>query len=390
MTEPVADIEGFNLQPEPFNKQFTVEQAIYPDDLMGEKSAYGNNMVVFYISTQNDTKLERDGGVNYVEGDPLKRAGTGSNLASIKTSKETDEIVIKGELGLKAGAAGAAAGEALRQFGNLFKPYTSRRNGSRVMAKIGTAGGALAALTSGLTRHQTRTIKQAIALYMPHNLSTTYSMGWETDSTLLGTAALEGLQSALDASYHSINTYDPVMGAATIAKNAEIAAGEVAAKFGSAITSKVLGSTGMASRLSATTGNPKKEQIFQGVDFRNFTFEYKFMPRSAAEAKRVQNIIRLFKLHQHPEFSPTEGNYLYLYPSEFDIRYYHREGPGGEWKENLNIHRHTSCVLSTMSVSYGNGGVYSSFSDGQPTEMNLSLQFKELAILTKENIQNGF
>jgi len=381
MAQPNTDLKGFDLQPQTFDKQFVVDQTIYPADLMGDRSPYGNNMVVFYISIQNDSKLKKElGKRNYVRGDVLHRAGTRSNLEDMKINKDLANTYIKGEVAAGGAAVGAAVGAAANAALNSLQ--ITGKVPWRVGAGIGGIAGAIAPLTSGLARHQTRTIKQAIALYMPNNLSTTYSMGWDTQNTLLGTGIVEGLQSAYEAS----------AGGAGLITATEGALSAIGGAAGSIITSKVLssGAAATASRLSATTGNPKKEQIFQGVDFRNFTFEYKFMPRSAAEAAKVQNIIRLFKLHQHPEFSPTDGSYLYLYPSEFDIRYYHRESPTSEWTENLNIHRHTSCVLSTMTVNYGDAGVYSSFVDGHPTQISLTLQFKELALLTKENIQHGF
>ncbi len=385
-------LDGFVNDPQTYSSEFTVEQSIYPADLMGPASPYGNNMVVFYISVQNDSKLVTENAVKFVNGDVLEREGNGSNLANLKLNKRVAKTAIKGEVAAGGVIAGAAVGETGRTVLNTFK--SGKKGGWRVGTKFAAGFGGLAALSSGLTRHQTKTTSQAIALYMPNNLSTTYSMGWDSQNTVIGTGAIEAMQAAYEASTAgpSVSSFspDPVAMAARAVKKGESGLIAGGSKFGSALTSKVLSSTATASRLSATTGNPKKEQIFQGVDFRTFTFDYRFMPRSAAEATKVQNIIKLFKLHQHPEFSPTEGNYFYLYPSEFDIRYYHRASPDSEWVENLNIHRHTSCVLSTMTVNYGDAGVYSSFVDGHPTQISMSLQFKELALLTKENIQHGF
>ena len=84
----------------------------------------------------------------------------------------------------------------------------------------------------------------------------------------------------------------------------------------------------------------------------------------------------------HPEYKDS-NNFLFLYPSEFDIEYYH----GGE--ENLNIHRHTSCVLTELNVNYTPNGNFSTFVGGRPTQINVSMTFKELTILTKELIQQG-
>ena len=75
-------------------------------------------------------------------------------------------------------------------------------------------------------------------------------------------------------------------------------------------------------------------------------------------------------------------SFLYLYPSEFDITYYTREG------ENRHIHRHTSCVLTELNISYAPQGNFNVFANGMPTQINITLSFKELAIPTKESIKD--
>jgi hypothetical protein len=110
--------------------------------------------------------------------------------------------------------------------------------------------------------------------------------------------------------------------------------------------------------------------------------EYQFAPRSIDESNNVKNIIQAFKYHMHPEYKDA-NNFLFLYPSEFDIEYFH----GGV--ENLNIHRHTSCVLTEMNVNYTPNGNFSTFIEGRPTQINVSLTFKELTVLTKELVAEG-
>ena len=133
---------------------------------------------------------------------------------------------------------------------------------------------------------------------------------------------------------------------------------------------------------SGLAPNPFREQIFRNVENRTFRFDYKFFPRSPNEAEAVKNIIKRFKLHMHPEVSA--GQLFYVYPSTFDIAYYFNG------RENKNLNRISTCVLERMSVDYG-GQAWNTFADGMPTEINLSLEFRELERLTKERIdQEGF
>ena len=105
------------------------------------------------------------------------------------------------------------------------------------------------------------------------------------------------------------------------------------------------------------------------------------MPRSRAEALNVRRILNLFKFHMHPELSAA--GLFYLYPSEFEIRYFFKN------KENTYFDKISTCVLKNMSVDYG-GDIFSSFDDGIPVEINLTLQFQELELLTKERIAQGY
>jgi hypothetical protein len=102
------------------------------------------------------------------------------------------------------------------------------------------------------------------------------------------------------------------------------------------------------------------------------------MPKDASEAQAVYKIINTFKEHMHPELSA--GGYFYVYPSEFKIAYYYNNA------ENGYINRIADCALTDMTVDYG-GEQFSSFDDGSPTEINLSLSFRELELLTKETIR---
>jgi hypothetical protein len=202
---------------------------------------------------------------------------------------------------------------------------------------------------------------------MPESLDIKYSMDWTEEDTSLAAAAYAGAGVAGDF--------------LTPGKRSGI--GQAALTAG---TTAALKTPGLGDYTSAQTGlaaNPKKEQIFKGVKYRDFNLNYKFYPRSSEEANNVREIIKAFKLHMHPEFKDA-FNFLYIYPSEFDI-YYYNNGV-----ENLNLHRHTSVVLTDLNVSYAPNGLYSAFEDGMPTQINIEMSFRELALLTKDNILDGF
>jgi hypothetical protein len=327
------------------NNKYTVQGYEYPDDLMGRNIEYGGNYAIFYINVAEDSKMITNKQVATLSADDQKIADNERIKKSI-TGLNIDKI--------DAVVGGAVAGGVLGKIAGSFLGVGGAGKGALVG---GAAGGVLATQTSNFTRSQKR-LQTAIALHIPNDLSIRYGVGWGEEETFTASAAMSGAKELASANVGNVTS----TGAAAILKTAP------GGQF-----------LGIAAGLAP---NPKKEQAFSGVDFRSFTFNYRFAPRSSAEAKNVLNIINTFKYHMHPEYKDSTG-FLFLYPSEFDIVYYH----GAE--ENLNIHRHTSCVLTDMTVNYSPNGVFTTFSDGMPTEISVQMNFKELTILTKELIQDG-
>ena len=133
---------------------------------------------------------------------------------------------------------------------------------------------------------------------------------------------------------------------------------------------------------SRTKTNPFREVLFESVNYRTFQFNYRFLPKTPQETRQVKRIISTFKQHMHPELSETK--FFYIYPSEFDIKYYYKD------KENNYLHKFARCALTDLVVDYG-GDQFVTFPDGAPIEIGMSLKFQELEQMTSEGIQtNGY
>lgn len=333
--------------------KYQVGQYSYPSDLMGSLGEYGGNYVIFYINVAEDSKLIKDGQVTVVPDATPRDYG---DLAA------TAQQANLGTVGA-VGAAALPAVTTLAVSGELKSKATATTIGTAV------AGGlALKNLGAKFSGKKVR-LDTAIALHNPNALSTKYTMNYEDDNLQVFGGIVAGTNALKEAAEKS--------GGSNIMK-------DLANQGAAAVAAAGLNIPGTAglSRLTGLAPNPRKEQIFKTVEFRTFQFDYQFYPRDAKEAQNVLNIIYQFKLHMHPEFKDA-NNFLYIYPSEFDIFYYNGT------QENLNINRHTSCVLTDMTVDYSPNGQFTSFADGMPTQINVSLIFKELATLTKEKIQDG-
>ena len=341
--------------------KYKVKGLSYPEDLMSS-SQYKNSRVIFYINSSVDSRVFKAGSqVVAVEG--VQRDMRGGLVGQkISTAQAAGAAAAAGALG------GTAAGAALG---------VDKAGGAAAGALMGGGGAALIASSTnnaevpeGQKKEPTfsrpqRRLEAAIALYIPNQLSVRYSAGWGEEDT---------------AAFSMLAKVGSEIGK-TLAGNADIKrSGGVAKEI---LTTLAINTAPMGKEMAIGAGlaaNPKKEQAFKNVDFRTFSFEYQFAPRSQTEAINVQNIIRAFKYHMHPEFKSADA-FLYIYPSEFDIVYYQ------DVTENLNIHRHTSCVLTEMNVNYTPNGVFNTFENGMPTQINLTLTFKELMLLSKETIE---
>lgn len=351
--------------PRIFQKSYyNVDTLTYPLDLLkdGDEQPYGGNYMVFYINVNEESYLVKNNPGAVVDPE-LANRNIGSDIRS-RGYRQSDITT----------AVGALGGSSVSALGQLI---TSGIGSGAVGFVAGRVAGAALVNNLGNVTPQYKQLKKAIALYIPMDLSIRYSANWEED-------AMAGSQLAMQVG-SNITDFDLKNIASAENRDALSSSGRSVLDFVTGVGLQT--PIGRAvSRVSGVAANPKKEQVFNQIDFRTFSFTYQFYPRDEVEAEAVKNIIKEFKLHMHPEIKRDggPGEFLFIYPSEFDIVYY-KDG-----KENQNIHRHPSCALTDVSVVYTPRGQFNSFRDGMPAQINMTLTFRELAVLTKENIEAGF
>lgn len=219
-----------------------------------------------------------------------------------------------------------------------------------------------------------RRITDVITLHIQDRPAVNYSVGYTEDEV----GIVGGLLSSTDVSQlenlEDITNLAKQVGAPA-ALQLLTTVGGLGGSLGGTLNPRRLLESGIKNRT-----NPFREQFFERVDFRTFNFRHTFMPKNPSEVANVKKIIDLFKFHMHPELV-GEQNLMFLYPSEFDIKYMF------EGQENPYFNKFTTCVLEDMNVEYG-GDIFATFETGEPVEVNMSLRFKEIELLTKENIKS--
>jgi hypothetical protein len=352
-----------------------VVNLVYPDDLVNNREEYGNSYTVFFISVHHDSVLQGGGSISTTE-----KKYTNAKGSAIKklATEQGGQTVLTGGAALGMGTAmGALGSKAGSMVGGVFGG-----NAFGIVGKeVGFVAGASVASdfvsnqlvdSTGKSKIEYKQQKACIVLPTP-NVSTNYSLSWsETDNFLLGNLMEIGgnIGNILNSKNVDgfMNTMDEV-----IKKNSDI---------GLALMSKAPMYGDVLSKAMGKTYNPRKEQLFKEVNFRDFNFTYTFSPRSEQEAKNVMAIINQFKYHAHPDMK--DGDFLFIYPSEFDIVHYFDGRP------NKLMPRHATSVLNSVTIDYSPNGNYSVFPNGMPTMIRMTLNFKELAILTKKDIAAGY
>lgn len=201
-----------------------------------------------------------------------------------------------------------------------------------------------------------------ISLYMPDTLNFSYGVSY----TQLGVidameGAVKGIAGAISKS------------ARKVASGAVSAIDSPAAKLGLSAAGKAI--------------NPMKQLVFDGIDFRSFQMTFQFTPKNASESEDIKNIIQAFRSHAAPQIDTGAGGMLFNVPDSWIIQFIHL---GQEDITNPFITRVKESVLEHIDVNYSPNGIWSTHSDGSPTQINLTLGFKEIQLVDRTQIQNGF
>ena len=346
-------------------QEYTVKTLEYPDGLRTKPDL--QNYVAFFINTRDKaTGGKNEERVNYYVS---KTEQDRINALNNSGSRLTQDNIQEGGQNLLENA-GKIAG--------LVALGASIGNGSKIKdwrSTLATAAGAgfLATGISEIVQEldfsifksgSTSRLKDVITLHVSEKPVVQYGVNYTNkDIGAIAGMLIQGSNKSLFE-----NMKDPEMRSRAFAEVAKIPA----LKSGGGIISDLLELS------SRTKTNPFREVLFESVNYRTFQFNYRFLPKTPDETEKVRNIIDTFKKHMHPELESKK--LFYIYPSEFDIKYYYKD------KENKYLHKFARCALTDLVVDYG-GDQFVTFPNGAPIEIGMSLKFQELEQMTSEGIQ---
>ena len=249
---------------------------------------------------------------------------------------------------------------------------------------------------SRMSKDANRLMKYMIELPIPQDLTDSNSITWGDDR--VNAVELAGLAVAQNAMAGGVGETARTSAQAAVTAlqtgieipglNADTQAAVQAALSGAAIGA--LGSNvSPQSVISRSTGqilNNNLELLFKGVNLRSFPYSITFSPRGPTEANVVKQIIRRLKASMAPkagEFNGSAQGIFIKSPDVFQLRFLKDD------TDHPFLHAFKLCALTGMSVNYTNAGTYTSYEDGTPVNIRMSLTFKELNPIYAEDYAQG-
>lgn len=130
--------------------------------------------------------------------------------------------------------------------------------------------------------------------------------------------------------------------------------------------------------------NPNSRSVFNGVNIRQFVFQYDFIATSPAEAEQINKIIKHFRTELYPStFGRDEASIPigYKFPNLFEIRFKFRG-------RNMQMPQPLLCYLRNVQSTY-NPASMSFHEDGNPVQISMTLSFQEFRAVTREDVERN-
>jgi len=345
--------------------KYSTQNLTFPLDLEGPTGANGNqgHYIQFFVNEQADEVLDYQ--------DSRKKLEAGLDILP-------DDPVIAQAMAETERADGF--------FSRTKSDIRQRRDPNGVTARLADLKGIKSAKKASVKdnslsvkRKATVRMPVSICMYMPPSVDVKYGADYQDTEMGTGTKmGVEAIQSIL-AGTASMDSAKEAL------KDQTGAIGDGIIKGGTSAIDLIPGFAGSNAAFEMQRGfikAPRMELAFKGIPKRDFSYEFKMMPKSAAEAEMAKNIVKTFKMYMLPEIK-SAGSMQLTTPATFDIQYMHL----GE--ENMNLNKIGTCVLTNMDVKYG-GDKYKTHADAVPVETSMTLSFKELDLVTREKAEQGF
>ena len=218
-----------------------------------------------------------------------------------------------------------------------------------------------------------------IGLYMPPSVNVSYSMDYQDAPIGAMSEALYGIIKDMQGGK---NFFDAIgSSAGTIGSGLK----QMGAKTIDAI---LPGAKDLIAIERGVITAPRTELMFQGIGRREFSFTFTFIPKDHTESKTVRDIVQKFKEGMTPHFNQASTTREMTIPDVFQIDYMHIN------QKNYYLNKIGKCYLTKLDVTYGGDKfvTYNTdvFGGAPPQKTVIALTFKELEIMDRDKVEQGY
>jgi len=129
--------------------------------------------------------------------------------------------------------------------------------------------------------------------------------------------------------------------------------------------------------------NPVDQMLFDGIDFRTYQMAFTFTPYSREEAREVRDIIKTFRKWAAPRIMNGAAGMFFEPPATFSILFRNKD------KENDWVPKVAESVIESIDVNYSPNG-WAAHDDGSPVQTMLTLNFREIALIDRNQVVQGY
>jgi hypothetical protein len=226
----------------------------------------------------------------------------------------------------------------------------------------------------------------SIELYFPQNFGMTddvdYSQVDLGPAGLAATATINKRGSLINAVSRGITDgMESIFNLATGALSGD------AAQVAAARATQFIPKEGIRAAVTGATQtgiNPGTRILFNKPIIRPFTFTFKLIATSIAEAEQIHKIVKTLRSEMYPETINLVGGVPagYKFPNVFKIDF---DMKGAD----IKIPAIQYCYLKSVQAVY-NSTSMTFHPDGHPTEVDLTLLFQEYKALSKQDVEEGY
>ena len=127
--------------------------------------------------------------------------------------------------------------------------------------------------------------------------------------------------------------------------------------------------------------NPRNEMLFNGMAFKTYSFDFTLVPYKKKDSDAIKDAIKQIQLASAPSL---RGEKMFMeYPETWFIKFMSGSKDGNKYLMKIN-----ECCCTGVNVNYTpNGDSSNLHEDNAPLAVELTLDFTEIFIPTKESIE---